>query len=164
MPVNKVTRITSVLGGAANVAANLAHLECKVYVGGVTGDDENRRLLEGMMAEAGIDYSGLIKSDKRSTITKMRILGAKQQMLRLDFEEVGDLFEDETERLSEWLLNLIDSGLDGIAVSDYAKGVCSHNFLQWVIKTAGEHKVPVLVDPKGADWRKYSGCDLLRRT
>ena len=58
VPVNKVTRITSVLGGAANVAANLAHLECKVYVGGVTGDDENRRLLEGMMAEAGIDYSG----------------------------------------------------------------------------------------------------------
>lgn len=161
VPVNKVTRITSVLGGAANVAANLAHLECKVYVGGVTGDDENRRLLEGMMAEAGIDYSGLIKSDKRSTITKMRILGAKQQMLRLDFEEVGDLFEDETERFSEWLLNLIDSGLDGIAVSDYAKGVCSHNFLQWVIKTAGEHKVPVLVDPKGADWTKYSGCDFI---
>lgn len=161
VPVNKVTRITSVLGGAANVAANLAHLECKVYVGGVTGDDENRRLLEGMMAEAGIDYSGLIKSDKRSTITKMRILGAKQQMLRLDFEEVGDLFEDETERLSEWLLNLIDSGLDGIAVSDYAKGVCSHNFLQWVIKTAGEHKVPVLVDPKGTDWTKYSGCDFI---
>ena len=161
VPVNKVTRITSVLGGAANVAANLAHLECKVYVGGVTGDDENRRLLEGMMAEAGIDYSGLIKSDKRSTITKMRILGAKQQMLRLDFEEVGDLFEDETERLSEWLLNLIDSGLDGIAVSDYAKGVCSHNFLQWVIKTAGGHKVPVLVDPKGADWTKYSGCDFI---
>ena len=90
VPVNKVTRITSVLGGAANVAANLAHLECKVYVGGVTGDDENRRLLEGMMAEAGIDYSGLIKSDKRSTITKMRILGAKQQMLRLDFEAFGE--------------------------------------------------------------------------
>ena len=44
----------------------------------------------------------------------MRILGAKQQMLRLDFEEVGDLFEDETERLSEWLLNLIDSGLDAL--------------------------------------------------
>ena len=161
VPVNKVTRITSVLGGAANVAANLAHLECKVYVGGVTGDDENRRLLEDMLAEAGIDYSGLIKSPNRSTITKMRILGAKQQMLRLDFEEVGDLFEDETARLSQWLQNLIDAGLDGIAVSDYAKGVCSHNFLQWVIKTAQAHNIPVLVDPKGADWTKYSGCDFI---
>lgn len=161
VPVNKVTRITSVLGGAANVAANLAHLDCKVYVGGVTGDDDNRRLLEKMLAEAGIDYSGLIKSPKRSTITKMRILGAKQQMLRLDFEEVGDLFEDETERLSLWLQNLIDAGLDGIAVSDYAKGVCSHNFLQWVIKTAQAHHIPVLVDPKGADWSKYKGCDFI---
>ena len=161
VPVNKVTRITSVLGGAANVAANLAHLECKVYVGGVTGDDENRRLLEKMMAEAGIDYSGLIKSAQRATITKMRILGAKQQMLRLDFEEVGDLFEDETERLSVWLLELIENGLDGIAISDYAKGVCSHNFLQWVIKIAGQHNIPVLVDPKGADWAKYSGCTFI---
>ncbi len=161
VPVNKVTRITSVLGGAANVAANLAHLECKVYVGGVTGDDENRLLLEKMMTEAGIDYSGLIKSAQRATITKMRILGAKQQMLRLDFEEVGDLFEDETERLSSWLLELIESGLDGIAISDYAKGVCSHNFLQWVIKIAGEHNIPVLVDPKGADWSKYSGCTFI---
>ncbi|PWM76655.1 MAG: bifunctional heptose 7-phosphate kinase/heptose 1-phosphate adenyltransferase [Phascolarctobacterium sp.] len=161
VPVNKVTRITSVLGGAANVAANLAHLECKVYVGGVTGDDENRRLLEKLMADAGIDYSGLIKSHKRSTITKMRILGAKQQMLRLDFEEVGDLFEDETERLSTWLLQLIGSGLDGIAISDYAKGVCSHNFLQWVIATAEQHNIPVLVDPKGADWTKYSGCTFI---
>ena len=161
VPVNKVTRITSVLGGAANVAANLAHLDCKVYVGGVTGDDENRHLLEKMMAEAGIDYSGLIKSDKRATITKMRILGAKQQMLRLDFEEVGDMSEDETERLSAWLLGLIDSGLNGIAISDYAKGVCSHNFLQWVIATAEQYNIPVLVDPKGADWTKYSGCTFI---
>ena len=59
MPVNKVTRITSVLGGAANVAANLAHLECKVYVGGVTGDDENRRLLEGMMQKPALITVGL---------------------------------------------------------------------------------------------------------
>ena len=84
MPVNKVKRIKSVLGGAANVAANLAHLECRVFMGGVTGADNNREVLEAMMAEKGIDYSGLIKSQQRETITKMRILGAQQQMLRLN--------------------------------------------------------------------------------
>ena len=78
VPVNKVKRIKSVLGGAANVAANLAHLECRVF----TGADNNREVLEAMMAEKGIDYSGLIKSQQRETITKMRILGAQQQMLR----------------------------------------------------------------------------------
>ena len=161
VPVNKVKRIKSVLGGAANVAANLAHLECRVFMGGVTGADNNREVLEEMMAEKGIDYSGLIKSQQRETITKMRILGAQQQMLRLDFEETGDLFPEETEALSLWLQNLLEAGLDGVIVSDYAKGVCSDNFVQWVIAAAHQYQVPVLIDPKGADWNKYRGCDFI---
>ena len=161
VPVNKVKRIKSVLGGAANVAANLAHLECRVFMGGVTGADNNREVLEAMMAEKGIDYSGLIKSQQRETITKMRILGAQQQMLRLDFEETGDLFPEETEALSLWLQNLLEAGLDGVIVSDYAKGVCSDNFVQWVIAAAHQYHVPVLIDPKGADWNKYRGCDFI---
>ena len=83
-------------------------------MGGVTGADNNREVLEAMMAEKGIDYSGLIKSQQRETITKMRILGAQQQMLRLDFEETGDLFPEETEALSLWLQNLLEAGLDGV--------------------------------------------------
>lgn len=161
VPVNKVKRTKSVLGGAANVAANLAHLECKVFMGGVTGADNNRELLETMMAEKGIDYSGLIKSAQRETITKMRILGAQQQMLRLDFEETGDLVSEETDALSSWLQSLLEAGLDGVIISDYAKGVCSDNFVQWVIRTAHQYQVPVLVDPKGSDWSKYSGCDFI---
>jgi D-beta-D-heptose 7-phosphate kinase/D-beta-D-heptose 1-phosphate adenosyltransferase len=161
VPVNRVTKITSVLGGAANVAANLANLECQVYVGGVTGDDDNRRLLEKMLAALHINYEGLLKSQGRSTITKMRILGARQQMLRLDFEEVGDLHADETAQLQVWLTKLIEQGLDGIAISDYAKGVCSDAFCRWVISTAKAHKIPVLVDPKGPNWEKYSGCTFI---
>ena len=161
VPVNRVRKIESVLGGAANVAANLANLQCQVFVGGVTGDDENRKLLEGMFEEVGVNFEGLVKSAHRSTITKMRILGARQQMLRLDFEEVGDLEPEETAPLKAWLEKLLASGLDGIAVSDYAKGVCSDNFCQWVIKTANAAKVPVLVDPKGANWDKYSGCTFI---
>ena len=161
VPVTKINRINSVLGGAANVAANLAHLECKVYMGGVTGDDENRQLLEKMMAEAGIDYSGLVKSNHRKTITKLRVLGGQQQMLRLDFEETGDLFPDEIISLRAWLEKLLDSGLDGIIVSDYAKGVCSDDFCQWVISMGKAYNIPVLIDPKGADWTKYRGCDFI---
>lgn len=161
VPVNRVQKITSVLGGAANVAANLANLECHVFMGGVTGDDENRLLLEKMLAALHVNYEGLIKSKNRSTITKMRILGARQQMLRLDFEEVGDLHEEETAPLKTWLQKLLDQGLDGIAVSDYAKGVCSDEFCRWVIKLAAAYKVPVLVDPKGANWEKYQGCTFI---
>ena len=117
VPVNKVKRIKSVLGGAANVAANLAHLECRVFMGGVTGADNNREVLEEMM--------------------------------------------EETEALSLWLQNLLEAGLDGVIVSDYAKGVCSDNFVQWVIAAAHQYHVPVLIDPKGADWNKYRGCDFI---
>ena len=161
VPVTKINRISSVLGGAANVAANLAHLECRVFMGGVTGDDENRQLLEKMMNEAGIDYSGLVKSQHRKTITKLRVLGGQQQMLRLDFEETGDLVPDEIISLRAWLENLLDNGLDGIIVSDYAKGVCSDDFCQWVITQGKAYGVPVLIDPKGADWTKYRGCDFI---
>lgn len=161
VPVTKINRINSVLGGAANVAANLAHLECQVFMGGVTGDDDNRLLLEKLMEQAGIDYSGLIKSEGRKTITKMRVLGGQQQMLRLDFEEVGDLVPEESQALLAWLQDLLKQGLDGIIVSDYAKGVCSDDFVQEVIKKAHAQKVPVLVDPKGSDWTKYTGCDFI---
>lgn len=161
VPVNHVKRIESVLGGAANVAANLAYLGCHTYIGGVTGNDANRVLLEKMLAGIGIDYRGLIKSDERSTVTKMRIIGATQQMLRLDFEEVGDLTVEETTLLGEWLAGLFDEGLDGIIISDYAKGVCSDAFCRKVIQTAHAYNVPVLIDPKGVQWEKYRGADFI---
>ncbi|WP_293728205.1 D-glycero-beta-D-manno-heptose-7-phosphate kinase [uncultured Phascolarctobacterium sp.] len=161
VPVTKINRIKSVLGGATNVAANLAHLECQVFMGGVTGDDDNRVLLERLMADAGIDYSGLVKSERRKTITKLRVLGGNQQMLRLDFEETGDLYPEEIVALRQWLAGLLDDGLDGIIVSDYAKGVCSDDFCQWVINEGHAYNIPVLIDPKGADWTKYSGCDFI---
>lgn len=161
VPVTKINKIKSVLGGATNVAANLAHLECQVFMGGVTGDDDNRVLLERLMEEAGIDYSGLVKSPTRSTITKLRVLGGQQQMLRLDFEEVGDLHADEVASLTAWLEGLLEKGLDGIIISDYAKGVCATDFVQSVIAKAHAKEVPVLIDPKGADWTKYAGCDFI---
>lgn len=161
VPVTRVKRLTSVLGGAGNVAANLAGLGVQVYVAGMTGEDDHRRVLEKKLRELGVDYSGLIASPKRSTITKMRIIGARQQMLRLDFEEPGDLLPDEEQALLQWLRKHLDEGLDGIVLSDYAKGTCSDRFCQMVITQARAANVPVLVDPKGSDWAKYRGCDLI---
>ena len=85
VPVNKVDHISSVLGGAANVASNLAHLDCQVYLAGLVGDDDNAALLLRLLQEAHIDGTGLIARKGHATTTKMRILGARQQMVRLDF-------------------------------------------------------------------------------
>lgn len=161
VPVNHVRRMESVLGGAGNVAANLAGLGAKVFAAGVTGLDEHRASLEAKMAQAGIDYSGLFPMPGRRTITKLRVIGARQQMLRLDFEEPGDLTLEEEQKLLQWLETRLADGLNGIVLSDYAKGVCAAHFCQQVIALAHSAQVPVLVDPKGADWRKYTGCDFI---
>ncbi len=79
-----------------------------------------------MLKADKIDTTGLLTSDDRSTITKMRILGDRQQMMRLDFETITDLTSEEEERLSAWLENLCKTGIDGIVVSDYGKGVVHH--------------------------------------
>ncbi len=161
VPVNHVRHMESVLGGAGNVAANLAGLGVQVYAAGVTGLDAHRKDLEQKMADAGIDFSGLFPMPGRKTITKLRVIGGRQQMLRLDFEEPGDLDPDEEKQLLDWLQKRLQQGLDGIVLSDYAKGVCSDHFCQTVMALAHQSQVPVLVDPKGSDWRKYTGCDFI---
>lgn len=128
VPVNRVKQMKEVLGGAANVAANLANLDVHVYVGGVAGQDTHGNLLQDLLDSNGIDKSGVVISNERSTITKMRILGARQQMMRLDFETVRDVDQQEEEALIRWLTILCQKGLDGIVISDYGKGVCTALF------------------------------------
>ncbi|VBB09300.1 carbohydrate kinase pfkb [Lucifera butyrica] len=160
VPVTRVTGERQTLGGAANVAANLARLGCRVWMGGISGDDTNRQAVCELLASAGIDYSGLIITD-RHTIAKLRIVGAHQQMLRLDFEEPGPLKVEEQTKLQAWFENLLRQKINGVILSDYAKGVCTPDFCQYVISRCQQAGIPVLVDPKGADWLKYRGAGFI---
>lgn len=161
VPVNRVKHMKEVLGGAANVAANLANLDVHVYVGGVAGQDTHGNLLQDLLDSNGIDKSGVVISNERSTITKMRILGDRQQMMRLDFETVRDVDRQEEEGLIRWLTILCQKGLDGIVISDYGKGVCTDTLLRQIFDLANEHMIPTIVDPKGAQWNKYDGATLI---
>lgn len=161
VPVNRVKRAKNRLGGAANVAHNLARLGCQVFLSGVTGPDNDRDELIRLLEEVGADSSGLVISAHRPTTTKLRIIGAGQQMVRLDFEEAGMLTNQEETDLRNWFTNALNNGLDGVILSDYAKGVCTPAFCQWVIAQCHARRVPVLVDPKGMQWDKYVGADLI---
>ena len=158
VPVNRVKQMKEVLGGAANVAANLANLDVHVYVGGVAGQDTHGNLLQDLLDSNGIDKSGVVISNERSTITKMRILGARQQMMRLDFETVRDVEQQEEEELISWLDSLCQKGLDGIVISDYGKGICTDSILEKIFNLANCYKIPTIVDPKGSQWEKYNGA------
>ena len=158
VPVNRVKQMKEVLGGAANVAANLANLDVHVYIGGVAGKDTHGDILQDLLDSDGIDNSGVVISRDRSTITKMRILGDRQQMMRLDFETVRDVEQQEEEELISWLDSLCQKGLDGIVISDYGKGVCKDSILEKIFNLANCYKIPTIVDPKGSQWEKYNGA------
>ena len=87
VPVNLVKSQRMVLGGAANTAANLSSLGCRVFLAGMRGKDNDGQKLEELLKESGIDYSGVMTISDYHTTSKVRILGAGQQMLRLDYEE-----------------------------------------------------------------------------
>lgn len=160
VPVTKVLAEREVLGGAANVAQNLARLGCQVYLAGVAGEDENQQRLSRLLQAARISDSGIIKAN-RPTTTKLRIMGGHQQMLRLDFEETGELTTDQQKILRQYIASLSEQKIQALIISDYGKGVCSLKLCQCAIKWANRVGVPVIVDPKGTDWRKYTGAGFI---
>ncbi|BAL84364.1 putative D-beta-D-heptose 7-phosphate kinase [Selenomonas ruminantium subsp. lactilytica TAM6421] len=160
VPVTRVTSQKETLGGAANVAHNLARLECQIGIAGFVGDDYHCQSLTDKFTARGIDYKGLITTD-RPTTTKLRVIGGHQQMLRLDFEEAEDVEGAFADRLHNFVAARLQEGVDAVIISDYGKGACTEATCQMIIKAANAQKVPVLVDPKGTDWEKYRGADYI---
>ena len=161
VPVANIVRENYCLGGSANVVNNLASLGVQVSVAGIIGNDTNGESLLDLMSMQNIDTSGVIIEENRPTTAKLRVLGAKQQMLRLDFEQKTPTTSTQQAYLLEWLQKLLDSGLNGVIISDYGKGLCTDSLCKGVIQRAKMANIPVLVDPKGREWTKYSGADYI---
>lgn len=156
VPVVLATHETQQPGGAANVAMNLARLGARARVVGFTGSDENATHLASCIRSNGIE-AGLVVCNDFPTITKLRILGGRQQMLRLDTERHGLRAESDYDRLIEAALALLPS-CDAIVLSDYAKGVLTPRVCQTIIQAARKLDLPVLVDPKSTDFSIYRGA------
>jgi len=155
VPVVKVEQITDRPGGAGNVALNIAALGAGACLGGYTGDDEMADSLEDMLQGAGVNC-GFTRVKEHPTITKLRIISRHQQLIRLDFEE-HDLSLSGAP-LSSDLENQLE-GCGALVLSDYAKGALEDPGP--LIAAARKAGVPVLVDPKGADFSRYRGATLL---
>lgn len=160
VPITRVLKQKDTLGGAANVAHNLALLGCKTFLAGVTGDDYHRHDLVEKLAERNIDHQCLICTPGPTT-TKLRVIGGHQQMIRLDFEETAPVIGEEYSALCKSISTCIDGGVDGVIISDYAKGVCTPELCQFVIDKCQTAGIPIVIDPKGNDWQKYSGADYI---
>ena len=160
VPVVRLDHKTHVAGGAANVAANLSALGCKVSVAGKLGADEDGRQLLELLQDSHVETKAVLQSPDAPTICKTRILGGQQQMLRFDVEKVAELKPDLRSRF----LAGIEQQLPGaslVILSDYGKGLLDGLVCQTLIGRARELSIPVFVDPKGLSYEKYRGCSLI---
>ena len=156
VPVVRATHQSHQPGGAANVAMNIARLGAQAEVIGFTGGDDDERLLAECLRSNGIAPKFVV-SEGFPTITKQRILGGRQQMLRLDSERLGARANADYERLVSSVIAQLP-GCDAVVLSDYAKGVFTAEVCHAVIAAARGLGVPVLVDPKSADFTRYRGA------
>ncbi|MDE1327768.1 bifunctional D-glycero-beta-D-manno-heptose-7-phosphate kinase/D-glycero-beta-D-manno-heptose 1-phosphate adenylyltransferase HldE [Vibrio aestuarianus] len=155
VPVVKVENNEERPGGAANVAMNIASLGGHAHIVGLTGIDEPARVLTETLTALKVKCD-FVALPNYPTITKLRVLSRGQQLIRLDFE---DKFENTDPQL---ILSRMDQALPhvkAVILSDYAKGALEH--VQQLIQKARAAKVPVFIDPKGADFERYRGATLL---
>lgn len=155
VPVVHVRRTDERLGGASNVALNVATVGAQATLLSVVGTDEAGRALSGLLQRA--PFKAQVKEDATlSTTVKLRVISRQQQLLRIDFENQPD---------HEVLLDLLDDFAaavpqqGAVVLSDYGKGGLAH--VARMIELARHANVPVLIDPKGTDWQKYRGATLL---
>lgn len=161
VPVFRKRAERHVLGGAANVAANLLAAEQKVSLLSVIGNDENGKKLLDIFAQKKID-SSLVRIVPRNTTVKTRFLANNnQQVMRLDVEDTEELNEELRAHLLSSLETKIES-FDLIIVSDYLKGLLTPEFTQDVLQLAKSKGIPVVVDVKDPNVEKYKNAFLLK--
>jgi D-glycero-beta-D-manno-heptose-7-phosphate kinase len=155
VPVVKVNREEERIGAAANVAYNVATLGAKAAFLGVVGDDEPGHRLEALLRGTGI-ATHLKRDAGLKTTVKLRVIGRHQQLLRMDFENEPD--HEALAMQNETFAELAPRH-DAVLFSDYGKGGLAH--IPKMISLARAAGKPVLIDPKGSDYERYSGATVI---
>ncbi len=161
VPVVRVETESSLLGGAGNVARNIASLGGEALLVAMVGSDEGGRILETLCKDAQLSTK-LICDSERPTTKKTRVIAGNQQVVRVDQEVVGPLRDAQFEVLFDYLESVI-ADFPVIILSDYGKGFISGKFMnrfnQLLDKQAD--RPLILVDPKTVNYDLYTGVDLL---
>ena len=155
VPVVRVQESDERLGGAANVARNIASLGAQTLLMGVVGDDEAGKTVHSLIQKSGI-ADHVFDDPQAKTTVKLRVLGRQQQLLRADFESLPD-HEVLVEKLDQFKALL--PKIQAVVLSDYGKGGLLH--IQEMIRAARDQGVVTLVDPKGDDYDRYRGATML---
>ena len=159
VPVVAINQEVSRLGGAGNVANNLIGLGMQVELLTCIGTDADGDWIIDDLKQKGISSQWVFRDKNVQTICKSRIVSQNQQILRIDQEKIaeptGDFLEMLQANTTKYLL-----GVSAVIISDYGKGLINEETAQVVIKAARLNDIPVIIDPKGDNYKKYNGCTL----
>lgn len=160
VPVVRVEDEWRALGGAANVAANLAALGAGTGVVGVVGADRAGDLFRAIATDSGIAVSNVVTTEDRPTTMKTRVLVGHQQVARYDREDATDL-QGLAARLAE-RVELGAQEVDAIVLEDYDKGVLVPAVIDAALDAARRRDLPVVVDPKARHFFEFAGCTVFK--
>ena len=160
VPVVRVRDRKLALGGAANVAQNVAALGAACELVAAVGADVPGRLLRDMLGEIGADPRALVEVS-RPTTTKTRVIARAQQVVRFDEEDDADLSGAEAERIAEAVRRAV-SEADALVLEDYNKGVLVPAVIELAVAEARRRKIPVVVDPKYRNFFTYRGATVFK--
>lgn len=156
VPVVRLGRVEAMPGGAGNVARNVAALGGEARLVALRGDDAAGRELETMLG----GLARLAVSPRRMTTVKLRIIAARQQVVRVDEERAEPADPAERDALLARLAEALD-GAQALVLSDYAKGTLTADVVRAALALATDRAIPCLVDPKGRDFARYAGAGVL---
>ncbi len=163
VPIVEVARRENRLGGAANVGLNIKAMGAKPYMCSVIGTDIHGDDFIDLLEKEELPLDGIIRSDKRITTTKFRVVGNNSQLLRVDEETKKEIGDEQFAELWDKINAIIDEkNIDVIIFQDYDKGVISKELIDKVVKLAKKKKIKVVVDPKKNNFLSYHGVTMFK--
>lgn len=159
VPVVRVRNTDHRLGGAANVASQVAVLGAHAMLAGVIGQDEAASDILKLCAESGIDTHAIRRLADRPSSRKLRVLAQQQQLVRLDWEDTAA----SPAGLGHDIVELLAAGPapDVVILSDYAKGLLTPELIGDITRKAAAADIPFIVDPKRTDFSVYQGAGVI---
>ncbi len=161
VPIVRVERESIMLGGAGNVARNLASLGAQVEILGLVGQDETASELEGLFERWKIDTGVLLREPGRPTTLKTRVISRGQQVVRYDRESEEPIGDALVERLLD-SLRASSTRADGAIIQNYGKGLLTPEVVAEAMAILDGRGVRVFVDPKEPPWEIYRGAELIK--
>lgn len=161
VPVVRVERESSAVGGAANVAANVTALGASCVAVGTMGEDGMGDQLTRTLEELGIATEGVVRTSSRPTTVKTRVMARHQQVVRYDREEDGDVPQEAAEALCDAIRRIAPS-CHALVMEDYNKGVLVPQVIRTVLDEGQKLGLPTVVDPKRLHFFEYGGATVFK--